>query len=380
MARLAILFADSWGLLGNANAARGLQRRLRIIAPDVPVDLIAGEEVWPQFANWGRRIALLSALPDPDAVFGAYADLAAEVIETVGLWPEERPLQTAAHALALRLKRHDSQVIATKGLLARLALAARVGKVTNWITNPGLIDLRFHVCPGAHLTCVPRREDAARLTALGLAPERLRVTGPTIELPFSRPLYVERQPNCVTSPLIVLYAPTARPESMCALLRNLREIGDARVVLVTHANDRHDWEPAISDARNSSLELRICRGLSHAEFLSLLQQLRDAPDRVLISKSGPNSMFEVIELGLPLIVYRSGLPMEEWVISYVADHGIGAVSSDWSELAYSITMVIGNRAMQEKMIAAQAALRAILFVDRFGPEAALASAIQPEHP
>lgn len=241
-----------------------------------------------------------------------------------------------------------------------------------------MIDLSFHVCPGAHLTCVPRLEDASRLSALGLAHDRLRVTGPMIELPFSLPHHVE-PPSChPTDPLIVLYAPAARLEPVRALLRDLSVIGAAQVVLVTHAGDDQDWKSAFPDTHIAPLALRVCRGLSHAEFLSLLQQLRDAPDRVLITKTGPNSIFEVIKLGLPLIVYRSGLPMEEWVPDYVASHGIGDFVTDWSALAKSVAAVIGNSEIQRGMISAQAELRTTLFADRSGADAALAAAILPE--
>lgn len=379
MDRVMILYADSWGLLGNANAARGLERRLRGISSDATVELVSGEQVWPQFAEWGQRITALSRLSDPGAVSNAYAEITTEISETVKLWPEQQPLQAPSRVLARMLPNSESTIIATKGLLARLALAAGVGKVTNWITNPGLIDLRFHVCLGAHLTCVPRSEDASRLIALGHPPERLRVTGPTVELPFSLPDHSGEAPsNPTQSPLIVLYAPAARIGPVRALLRDLSVIGTAKVVLVTHAGDGQEWEAAFPDAVVAPLSLRVCRGLSHAEFLALLQQLREAPDRILITKSGPNSIFEVIDLGLPLVVYCSGLPMEEWVRGYVADHRVGVVAADWSELVPRVSAVIGNFAAQREMIAAQKQLRATLFADRSAPNTALAEAISPE--
>ncbi|MGJ8561740.1 MAG: hypothetical protein ACSHX3_16035 [Litorimonas sp.] len=365
MNSLLILYAESWGLLGNANAALGLARRLREAWPEIEIDLCSGEEVWPEFADWGRRISELSASLDAASVARDYHSLTRDITARVGLWPDQQALHEPAKRLTDRLANADSKVIATKGLLARLAMATGRAQVTNWITNPGLLGLPFHRCLDAHATCVPLEGTAERLTQLGVAPETISVTGPSIEMPFNRAQMIVTQSGAsADTPILLIYSPSAVPDSVSTLIQSLPTERAIEIVLITHAGDKRDWNAALPEARFPPMHVTVYPGLSHHAFLALLDRMRAAKDRVLVTKSGPNTVFEVIELGIPLVVYRSGLPMEEWIPSFVIREGIGAVAGDWNHLGLRISEVLGKPQAQSDMVAAQARLRSRVFGDR----------------
>lgn len=364
MNSLLILYAASWGLLGNANAAHGLARRLREACPEIEIDLCSGEEVWPEFADWGRRISELSASLDAANVARDYHSLSRDITAKVGLWPNRQALHEPAKRLAYRLANAHGKVIATKGLLARLAMATGRAHVTNWITNPGLLDLPFHRCLDAHATYVPLEGTAERLIKLGVAPETISVTGPSIEMPFNRAEMIVTQSGASDAPILLIYSPSAVPHAVANLVQGLPTERVIEIILITHAGDKMDWNAALPKARFAPKHVTVYPGLSHHAFLALLDRMRAAKDRVLVTKSGPNTIFEVIELGVPLVVYRSGLPMEEWVPGFVTREGIGTVARDWKRLGLMISKVLGEPQVQSDMVAAQTRLRSRVFGDR----------------
>uniref|UniRef100_UPI001C9BB532 hypothetical protein n=1 Tax=Shimia ponticola TaxID=2582893 RepID=UPI001C9BB532 len=73
-----------------------------------------------------------------------------------------------------------------------------------------------------------------------------------------------------------------------------------------------------------------------SEFIALLQEVSAYASSALIAKSGPNTMFEAISLGMPMILFRSGLPQEEWVGTYIQDNLVGLYAEALSDVAQSV--------------------------------------------
>lgn len=62
--------------------------------------------------------------------------------------------------------------------------------------------------------------------------------------------------------------------------------------------------------------------LNQAGFHKLLKELKET-GRLFIAKSGPNTMFEAIAMNIPFLLYRSGLPQEDWVLHHIRENTLG---------------------------------------------------------
>ena len=64
-----------------------------------------------------------------------------------------------------------------------------------------------------------------------------------------------------------------------------------------------------------------------------------------IRYSSPNSIYEAIYLNIPMILHRSGLPMEDWSCSLVEKNFLGIVHKNMDELKKNIINNLSNHEM-----------------------------------
>jgi hypothetical protein len=342
-----VLCARSWGKLGNLNAAKVVANRLQQSEKHWAVKVETLEDHWPEFESWGQEMQRASSLPSAELVNGAYQSIYSRIHAAVmpdgqGLLsytPHSRQAEIVSRLRASIIERTDI-VIATKGIATRLLAAARATSprkpvLVNWVTNPGLLGIRMHQRVEADIHCVPLPEHASVLTeGWGVPVNDVHVVGPPIGLAFAQNRDLARDnPRPVPKAVIAAYLHVLSVASLDAVATILRGMGDAEAHVLFASMDE-DSEARLADYRNEfGARLSVERAVEHKRFLEKLILLRAAERKILIAKSGPNTVFEATGLGLPIICYRSGLPQEEWVLDFLEHQGVGRGVREIADIA-----------------------------------------------
>jgi hypothetical protein len=340
-----IIAMRSWGELGNLLAARTLAACLE---PRIhtAVHVIEAETLFPRFDAIGRKIAdIMSTGSEPEEKRRRYLTLMTQVEPTFPVRceiDERLPLELTTELepwVQWFSKTRPRLVIGTKGIISRLALAAlrraaSPAPLLNFVTNQGLLTLPLHRSRWLPRHFVPFESARQYLLAQhGYAPDQVRTVGRLLAHGETAK-FVERPKGASASSAslqlpsdierrVVVFVNRGGPTYL-EVLRALADSPEPTAVLFIGYND-----PALVAAAR---ELTRARSLTHwaiverlgqGEYLSSLRWLSEGRLPILITKTGPNTVLEAAYFGVPQLLLRSGLPMEEWVSAFVEEHGFG---------------------------------------------------------
>lgn len=354
--RVIIIAARTWGRLGNFAAAQNIARLISA-DPSVTVSVHAVEEFWPDFGIWGERMrsaaTLDSAVDTSFAFSGILAEIDALTVKKNRQHPEWlKPVSKIAKFLS---EQKPNQVIATKGLITRLAAAGREFSgqsflLINWITNSGLIPIRCHRAPMADRHLVPLPEDRDYLIReWNVRPRNVRVIGPVARLSktYGNPIEVD---NKVSARRTLLYLHVVTHEALDQLESLLNRDTNVECVVLHSYGKPCALDRLLLLQDSFPARFSVNGELSQEKFHKLFEWLKEACSHLFVAKSGPNTMFEAMLLGLPMMLYRSGLPQEDWVLSYLHEREVGVPNTDIRELASTIIEVLDAPERQHAML------------------------------
>ena len=326
-ARVSIFAAQTWGRIGNFAAAHNIAQHISAATAAVPA-VIAFEDMWPRFAEFGAAMRSAARAEAPEQTAAAFdaimadIDLHLERFEDGDDGPEYIALE---QAIVTRLRAESpATVIATKGIIARMLEAVRTRHrldfhLINWVTNDGLLGIACHQSVDADSHVVPTPGARGCLVGWGAPPSTVHVAGPVIR--FASAESAPAAPAPSGAPLCVAYFHNVNSgviDQLDAILAGSNAQLTA-IVPPTAAELTPRFE-ALAARYGARLSLR--GELSQSEFHDLLKQLKHSGG-LFIAKSGPNTMFEAIALNIPFLLYRSGLPQEDWVLDYIGEHKLG---------------------------------------------------------
>ena len=202
--------------------------------------------------------------------------------------------------------------------------------VVNYVTNHGHFRFSVHSCSAATRHLV--RTDAAKRylqTERGYRDESIEMVGYLINAP-----HVEGRRD--EGPR---YQATARPHFVLVSNRGGVEYLTVLEHLIHHSLGPSGTfvglnDPVLCKAATSVVDRagasswRIVEKLGHDEFIKMLSERNNTEMVALVSKASPNSIMEAVYMGIPLFLFRSGLPMEDWSCEFVTSERFGDVADD----------------------------------------------------
>ncbi|MEV6706581.1 hypothetical protein [Micromonospora wenchangensis] len=345
-----VISMRTWGELGNLLAGRTLAATLAAGLDDVDVTVVEAETIFPQFAEAGAAIRELVAARLPaDEVRAGYLSLMADFTDRLpdGLDDDPVPAATADRLTAVVehfARTKPDLVIGTKGVISRLSHAAlRVADlaipVVNYVTNEGLLRLPVHRAPHlpVHLVQFDRARDYL-IREHGYRPEQVVPVGRLLAQTQAAQVFEGAaqagriggvDADAMESALaeartrILILSNRGGREYLAAVERIAGTHPDAALVFIAYNN------PAMAaEAAELLTELKVPAWqtfdrLAQGDYLRYLAWLHAADAPLFISKTGPNSMLEGLYFGIPQLLVRSGLPMEEWVGPFLDEHEVG---------------------------------------------------------
>jgi UDP-N-acetylglucosamine:LPS N-acetylglucosamine transferase len=346
--KILVLAMASWGEAGNWLSGRSLAATLRAALPDAAVGLEAADRLLPTLRAVGEAIKSATVESrSPHERFARYAsvlhDLETRLPPGVETAPEASPLAAELAALARWLEQEAPDVvIGTKGVICRAAVAAqriagRSWPVVDYVTNHAHFGFPVHHCPDAavHLVRVPEAKtyleqrcgwpsDSVRLVGYLVAARAvLRTVGDGDE---------RGSRNAGGRSVIVVSNRGGR--EYVDLVSRLTPDGDAIDVtfIALHDDELRDAADRAAAAAGATT-WRSFTELSQQELFRLMADARREGTCALVCKASPNSIFEAAYFGLPMFLFRTGLPMEQWGAEMVLREGIGLVEDDGDRLA-----------------------------------------------
>jgi UDP-N-acetylglucosamine:LPS N-acetylglucosamine transferase len=341
----------TWGNLGNLLAARKLARRIDAMWPGASVTVLEGESFCPTLAEFGVRIReLKDRVADPLSLRSEYLALMAEALQRFPS-DSEAPGAPMSDPDTARLADHfhasrPDIVVGAKGLLSRLCVTA-LGHasldtpVVNHVTNHGLISLPVHRSRWFALNLVPFEETrSALVNTYGYSDAQVEVIGPIISGDGLRAVVAheasDRGPGTGTvgGRAVIVFANHASFD----YARLLEDCGDVLapldVIVIAHQHPALLERVRALKSRLGAVKWRTYDSLEQVAYLDEIAAAARFEHSFLVSKSGPNTVLEAVNAGLPVLVHLSGLPMEDWVAQFVATHGLGRACESDDELAH----------------------------------------------
>ena len=349
--RIVVVSPRTWGQFGNFLAATRLAGVLRDRFEDGDVAVWEAESTMPWVGEIGGRIADITLTsPDTATRTARYLDLMAEVEREhpAGFEVDEGSTVRAkvtglAEALA---QAKPDLIVGTKGFVARLCRVARdvaglPAPVVSYVTNPGLLDLPIHRSASLDAVLVPFGWAKEKLVAtVPVDPGSVHVVGPLVaqrELgSFAKsssgssedagwPEFDDGSPR----PRVIVFS-NRGGDDYTRVLRHLAEHHPEADVVFVGYNDPGAVEKATSGTVPT--RWRFHTRLSQQEYFAYMEGAAAAETALLISKAGPNTTLESAYFGIPVLMLRSGLPMEHWVGSLIADRELGRCCTDVEQL------------------------------------------------
>jgi hypothetical protein len=316
-----------------------------------------------------------SALANWRATNHAYTEIYKEIGEYIR--SEEAFTDETLDTLTKNVIKDSDIVIGMKGIITHTLGLARVRngvktRLVNWITNSGLAALNIHQTTHADLHVTPMRSDVRVIRAWDSADhKKVYVAGPPISLrrPSVRPVTSLVQHAAIIVYLNYAALPHVRACNEIALLY-------PSAAIFVFVSSRSDNLASIEELNaESACNINYSATADQQCFLKALNIAASSKAKLLISKSGPNTMFEAISIGLPILVYKSGIPQEDWVCSFIEGKGIGSYCSSLreaiSEIKHLITpenqkRMIGNQQVVYQQIALTAEEKARMLAEVLG--------------
>ncbi|MEU7959345.1 hypothetical protein [Micromonospora humida] len=345
-----VISMRTWGELGNLLAGRTLAATLAAGLDDVDVTVVEAETIFPQFAEAGAAIRELVAARLPaDEVRAGYLSLMADFTGRLPGGLDDDPVPAATADRLAAVVEHFATtkpdlVIGTKGVISRLSRAAlRIADlptpVVNYVTNEGLLRLPVHRAPHlpVHLVQFDRARDYL-VREHGYRPERVVPVGRLLAQAQAAQVFEGAgqggriggtDADAMESALaeartrVLILSNRGGREYLAAVERIATAHPDAALVFIAYNNPTLATEAAELLTELKVPAWQTFDRLAQGDYLRYLSWLHAADAPLFISKTGPNSMLEGLYFGIPQLLVRSGLPMEEWVGPFLAEHGVG---------------------------------------------------------
>jgi hypothetical protein len=347
--RILIVSMTTWGEMGNWLSGKGLAGALARLAPDADVQIEPAESLIPRFAAAGAAIKeATTASGSPEERFARYSEVlrSLEAVLPPGFEQDPRAFPDLAQELEPLRARIAAQppdlVIGTKGVICRmfaaaLRLAGLTRPIVNYVTNHGHFQFAVHDCPDAvlHLVRFPEGVEYLR-RARGWPLESMRVIGYLIAAQQLGSVSAAGTVESGGTRSLIIVSNRGGREYV-EIVRALLRFGDTIEVTFVAIND----EPLCAAAQEAIAAAgirnwRTVTKLSQPEFFQLLAQARSRGICALVSKASPNSIFEAAYFGLPMFLFRTGLPMEEWGSEIVIREGLGFVAETQEEMIANV--------------------------------------------
>lgn len=345
--RVSIFAARTWGKIGNFAAANNIAEHIKAATSAVPT-VSAFEEIWPRFAEFGAAMRTAAAHDDPEQTAQAFDAIMAEVdhhlerFERRDRAPEYVALE---HDIAARLRaERPSTVIATKGAIARLLHTVRTRQgldfhLINWVTNEGLLSIACHQSVDADSHVVPTQSARGCLVSWGALPQTVHVAGPVIRF-AGEPADASPSATPERPPLCVAYFHNVNAcviEQLDAILSG----STARVIAILPPTAAAYADRFDALAAKYGTRLAVQGELGQAGFHKLLKELKETGG-LFIAKTGPNTMFEAIAMNIPFLLFRSGLPQEDWVLDHIRENRLGYASPRIADISGAALTVLAD--------------------------------------
>lgn len=330
--KVLIIAMKTWGEFGNYRAGEVVFNKLNGKPSNFQPELISGEELFEYLRIAGsemRRIAnqdnslsekknqYMEIIGNLDRRFTSDFEVSCskreEIKELIHVIDQKRP----------------DVIVCMKGILTRLAIHASTFTkkrpyIINFITNQGLLDLPIHRSKYSDLDIVPSK---AALEKVAGYSEKSNIH----VLPLSRlkkrsfPEEKDDAASQVSGACTIFILSNKGGTDYINIFKSaLFHPSRPKVVVVIINDDRLINElKAISVGFEERVE--IFSSLSQAEYVSLVREASRFKGSFLVSKTGPNTLFESMILGLPVLMHYSWLPMEDWVADEVHENSLGKV-------------------------------------------------------
>lgn len=348
-----VLLEASYGG-GHAHAAAALAASLAELAPSLRVERVDVFDRISPALNEATRYAYIQCLIHVPLLWR-------EVYERTRHVPPDSPWQLLDRAAARRVGRflagkRPRAVVATHPGPARLAGALRAAgqldaPVLAVVTDYVVHGLWAH--PGVDWYLVGHEAVRDGLTARGIDPARVAVTGIPIHPRFGRPADRERLRRAWQlgpEPVVLFMAGSA------GLVRGMEDACRALV----QAQGR--FQLLVVAGRDGVLERRLRAAVAGAArparvlgFVDRVDELMSLAD-LLLSKAGGLTVSEALAKGLPMVIYRPIPGQEEGNAAFLVAHGAARVTREPQELVAQVQHLLRSPGLRAQMAAAASQL------------------------
>lgn len=348
-----VLLEASYGG-GHAHAAAALAASLAELAPSLRVERVDVFDRISPALNEATRYAYIQCLIHVPLLWR-------EVYERTRHVPPDSPWQLLDRAAARRVGRflagkRPRAVVATHPGPARLAGALRAAGQLDAPVFAVVTDYVVHglwAHPGVDWYLVGHEAVRDGLTAWGIDPARVAVTGIPIHPRFGRPADRERLRRAWQlgpEPVVLFMAGSA------GLVRGMEDACRALV----QAQGR--FQLLVVAGRDGVLERRLRAAVAGAArparvlgFVDRVDELMSLAD-LLLSKAGGLTVSEALAKGLPMVIYRPIPGQEEGNAAFLVAHGAARVTREPQELVAQVQHLLRSPGLRAQMAAAASQL------------------------
>lgn len=348
-----VLLEASYGG-GHAHAAAALAASLAELAPSLRVERVDVFDRISPALNEATRYAYIQCLIHVPLLWR-------EVYERTRHVPPDSPWQLLDRAAARRVGRflagkRPRAVVATHPGPARLAGALRAAGQLDAPVFAVVTDYVVHglwAHPGVDWYLVGHEAVRDGLTARGIDPARVAVTGIPIHPRFGRPADRERLRRAWQlgpEPVVLFMAGSA------GLVRGMEDACRALV----QAQGR--FQLLVVAGRDGVLERRLRTAVAGAArparvlgFVDRVDELMSLAD-LLLSKAGGLTVSEALAKGLPMVIYRPIPGQEEGNAAFLVAHGAARVTREPQELVAQVQHLLRSPGLRAQMAAAASQL------------------------
>ncbi|MBO2519528.1 MAG: UDP-N-acetylglucosamine--LPS N-acetylglucosamine transferase [Firmicutes bacterium] len=348
-----VLLEASYGR-GHAHAAAALAASLAELAPSLRVERVDVFDRISPALNEATRYAYIQCLIHVPLLWR-------EVYERTRHVPPDSPWQLLDRAAARRVGRflagkRPRAVVATHPGPARLAGALRAAGQLDAPVFAVVTDYVVHglwAHPGVDWYLVGHEAVRDGLTARGIDPARVAVTGIPIHPRFGRPADRERLRRAWQlgpEPVVLFMAGSA------GLVRGMEDACRALV----QAQGR--FQLLVVAGRDGVLERRLRAAVAGAArparvlgFVDRVDELMSLAD-LLLSKAGGLTVSEALAKGLPMVIYRPIPGQEEGNAAFLVAHGAARVTREPQELVAQVQHLLRSPGLRAQMAAAASQL------------------------
>ena len=367
--RILIIAMKTWGELGNYLAAKSLARTIHDVMPDVHIRIEESEKYVPVFSAFGREIKEIHFNDfSSRKIKQAYMGIMAKIER---IFPPQFELMDTFDGTIreyfnklledISLFKPDI-IIGTKGIISRICSAVVRSNglnisVVNFITNHGLLQLPIHQSNHVDVHIVQFREGMDYLlNELKYDKDKCKLVQPLVVSHGLKYLHYEtalkntesvseKKEADQTFELKVVIFSNRGSDKYLKIIRHIVENVDSCNCIFICYNDKQLAEKASAFLPAAGgTKLQIYHKLEQREYFSLINGISHAKT-VLISKAGPNTVLEAVFLNMPVLVTKSGLPMEDWVFEMVKQNGIGMTADTIDETIKNIDRCIADPEM-----------------------------------